>query len=220
MKPPLILIALLGSLQLSLGESETEEKKLTEEQIAAALEKHRDGSLVLAEDQDKLSAYVQDLIDEQTADKVIKLLKSAEVLMAEGIDQLELHETGGKTIAIETEIIEKIYEAAKAKQQQQKEDGSPSSESAQAMMDMLQRMMGKKPGKPSPGGEQKEGKEGSKEGGGNGLTGDSDAANQENNGDASGDTTQRRVPKASGKTGSQLPREFQKALDAYNRNTP
>ncbi len=37
--------------------------------------------------------------------------------MADATDMLESQDTGGATIATETEVIEKIFEAAKKKQQ-------------------------------------------------------------------------------------------------------
>lgn len=82
-----------------------------------ALKKHSEESKVVAKDQDELSADVQDLIQDQTDKKVIDLLAEAEKLMGEATELLEAKKTGGNTIAIETEIIEKIFEAAKAKSQ-------------------------------------------------------------------------------------------------------
>lgn len=80
-----------------------------------------------------------------------------------------------------------------------------------AMLQMMQQMMGKGEGK-----DQKPGKgEGSKPG--QGGKGDSDAANTANNGKSKGKTGERRVPKAAGQSGSALPAEFQKTLDAYNK---
>ena len=43
--------------------------------------------------------------------------------MADATDLLEQEKTGGPTIATETEVIEKIFEAAKKKKQQRKEEG-------------------------------------------------------------------------------------------------
>lgn len=83
--------------------------------MAEASQKHDKGSEKLADDQDSVSADVQELIDEQTNAKVIQLLTQVETLMAETTDRLEEKNTGGETIAIQTEIIEKIYEAAKEK---------------------------------------------------------------------------------------------------------
>jgi len=77
--------------------------------------------------------------------------------------------------------------------------------------------MGKKEGEGKGEGEGK--KPGDKPGekAGQGQTGESDAANTENGGNAGGKTEVRTVPKAAGSAGKSLPNEFQKALDAYNR---
>ena len=54
--------------------------------------------------------------------------------------------------------------------------------------------------------------------GGEGSTGESDSANTENKGVAKGEKgSERRVPRAAGKSGTTLPPEFQKALDGYNK---
>lgn len=86
------------------------------QQEAAA--KHSQGSQKLAIEQDELSADVQDLIEEQTNEKVILLLEQVEEIMGEVVDSLDETETGGQTIAAETEIIEKIFEAAQQRAQQ------------------------------------------------------------------------------------------------------
>jgi hypothetical protein len=181
-----------------------EEKKDT----AEMLERHAEGSEKLADEQDELSADVQQLVIEQTVQQVIDLLTDVEGIMDETTDYLAETETGGETIAAQTEIIEKIHQAAKAKQQQS------GGEAGGAMMDMMERMMGKKEGE----GKGKEGK-GKKPGdqAGQGQTGDSDSANEANGGNAGGKSEERTVPKAAGTAGKSLPREFQQALDAYNR---
>ena len=92
-----------------------EKEKPTEAAKAEATVKHDKGTKKLADDQDSVSADVQELIDEQTNAKVIDLLSQVETLMAETTDRLDEKNTGGETIAIQTEIIEKIYEAAKEK---------------------------------------------------------------------------------------------------------
>lgn len=97
--------------------------KPSKEDLAQSLEKHSEGSRRLAHEQDDLSADVQDLIDEQTHPQVIQLLREIEVVMADATDLLEQEKTGGPTIATETEVIEKIFEAAKKKKQQRKEEG-------------------------------------------------------------------------------------------------
>lgn len=98
-------------------------KKLSQAEIANAVKKHSSGSKKLSLEQDELSADVQDLIDEQTDPEVVKLLKEIELTMAEATDLLEQTNTDGSTIAVETEVIEKIFEAAKKKQQQQQSGG-------------------------------------------------------------------------------------------------
>ncbi len=172
------------------------------------MEKHRDGASKVADKQDELSADVQQLTIEQTVPKVIELLSQVEDMMDEATDNLSAAETGGKTLAAQTEVIEKIHEAAKEKQ---KQSGSAS---GSAMMDMMERMMGKNP----EGDKKDKGKEGKpSETGSNGQTGDSDTANGSTAGEAGGKSEVRKVPKASGTAGKSLPEEFNQALDAYNR---
>ncbi len=178
--------------------------------VAEIAEKHRDAANEVADRQDELSADVQQLTIEQTVPKVIELLNEVEDMMDEATDHLAEAETGGKTIAAQTEVIEKIHEAAKAKQQQ-----SGSGASGGAMMDMMERMMGKEPGGKAKG----KGKGGgpSEQGGTEGQTGDSDSANTTTNGEVGGKLEVRTVPKAGGSAGRNLPEEFNRALDAYNR---
>ena len=94
-----------------------------EENVQQALKQHGEKAQSLAIEQDELSADVQDLIDDQTDAEVIGILREIEVIMADATDLLEQKNTGGATIATETEVIEKIFEAAKKKQQNQKKDG-------------------------------------------------------------------------------------------------
>lgn len=183
-----------------------------EEPINPALLKHRQGAEKVADLQDELSADVQQLVIEQTVPKVIELLNEVEGIMDEATDQLAAHETGGRTIAAQTEIIEKIHAAAKEKQKQQ-----GSGQSGGAMMDMMERMMGKNPegdkeAKAKEGGEGNSGDEAGKGGGGA-----SDAGNDTGLGQAGGKNEARRVPKAGGTAGLVLPEEFRSAFDAYNR---
>jgi hypothetical protein len=91
--------------------------KLTDKQIAQAVKKHHSGAKKLSLEQDELSADVQDLLDEQTDPEVAKLLGEIELTMAEATDLLEETNTDGATIAVETEVIEKIFDAAKKKKQ-------------------------------------------------------------------------------------------------------
>ncbi len=177
------------------------------------LARHRAGSAKVADQQDELSADVQQLTIEQTVPKVIELLNQVEEIMDEVTDKLAKSDTGGGTIAAETEIIEKIHAAAKEKQKQQ-----GSGQSGSAMMDMMERMMGKEPGEGKDGKGKGEGKDGEPgDEGGQGMTGLSDAANSAAGGQTGGKSEARRVPKAAGSAGHGLPEEFRKALDAYNR---
>ncbi len=180
-----------------------------ETQQSPAIVEHRDGANKVADQQDELSADVQQLTIEQTVPKVIELLNEVEKIMDEATDQLAAADTGGSTLAAQTEIIEKIHAAAKEKQ---KQEGS--GQSGSAMMDMMERMMGKEPE-----GDQKGKGKGDKPGdtAGEGATGLSDQANEAGGGQTSGKSEARRVPKASGTAGQVLPEEFRKAMDAYNR---
>jgi hypothetical protein len=171
--------------------------------------KHAEGSEQLGSEQDELSADVQQLVIEQTNPKVIELLADVEDIMDEATDRLLEADTGGETIAAQTEIIEKIYQAAK---QKQSEGGG--GQSGGAMMDMLEKMMGKG----SQGeGQGKEGEKGEGQTGGKGQEGESDTGNEANGGVAGGKVEPRSVPKAAGSAGTTMPEEFRKALDAYNR---
>lgn len=189
--------------------------------IQEVIRKHAEGAEKVADEQDELSADVQQLVIEQTIPEVIELLSSVEGIMDETTDYLLEPDTGGRTIAAQTEIIEKIHEAAKAKQQKQKGGGS---EAGGAMMDMMEKMMGEGKGKAKGKGKGKGEQEGQGEGegeggekGGQGSGGESDSQNEAVGGNSGANTTERRVPKASGNSGKNLPAEFQSALDAYNR---
>jgi hypothetical protein len=197
---PSFLIATLWAIIPVVGAAEN---PTPEEQLVT----HREGSAKVADEQDELSADVQQLVIEQTAPKVIELLGEVENIMDEATDMLSESNTGGDTIAAQTEIIEKIHAAAKEKQSQCKGGGK----SGSAMMDMMERMMGKKTGE----GKESKGKGGDK--GGKGQTGLSDTANEATGGQGGGNSEIRRVPKAAGAATLALPEEFRKAFDAYNR---
>jgi hypothetical protein len=185
------------------------------------IKKHAEGAEKVADEQDELSADVQQLVIEQTIPEVIDLLSSVEGIMDETTDYLSEPDTGGRTIAAQTEIIEKIHEAAKAKQQKQKGEGS---EAGGAMMDMMEKMMSEGEGKAKGKGKGKGKGEGEEEGkgdggekGGQGSGGESDSQNEAVGGNSDANSIERRIPKASGNSGKNLPTEFQSALDAYNR---
>lgn len=195
---PLILSITLATAVLSASAEETPAED--------PLEIHRQGADRLVEEQDELSADVQQLVLEQTHPKVIELLGKVENIMDETTERLADADTGGATIAAQTEIIELIHAAAKEKQQQS------GSQTGGAMMEMMERMMGKNPQGQNPGEEGKAG-----DSGGQGQTGGSDTANQAVNGNPDGAGQTRRVPKSSGTAGSSIPQEFRRAFDAYNR---
>jgi hypothetical protein len=210
---PIYLFALLIGSGLN-----AETKKINKEEM---LKKHAEGADKVANEQDELSADVQQLVIEQTIPDVIELLSKVEAIMDETTDYLTEPDTGGRTIAAQTEIIEKIHEAAKAKQQKQK---GGSSEAGGAMMDMMEKMMGEGEGKEKGKGKGKGEGEGEKDGdgeggnkGGQGSTGESNTGNEAVGGNSNANPEERRVPKASGNAGKSLPTEFQSALDAYNR---
>ncbi|MEO8616490.1 MAG: hypothetical protein ABI600_15205 [Luteolibacter sp.] len=172
--------------------------------------KYNDGSSKVADKQDELSADVQQLTIEQTVPQVIELLNDVEKIMDEATDRLAKSDTGGDTIAAQTEIIEKIHAAAKEKKKQ-----GGGGDSGSAMMDMMERMMGKKPEGDQPG--KGKGDQPSDKGNGGGVSGLSDTPNDPTGGQAGGKSEARRVPKAAGGAGHPLPEEFRSALDAYNR---
>ena len=201
-------LALLAMPALAFAAEEPDKDK----ELALKIAEHLEGSAKLAERQDELAADVQQLIIEQTNPKVIELLEAVEDVMDEASELLLDSNTGGVTIAAETEVIEKIFEAAKERQKQQGQ-GQPDDGSG-AMLEMMQEMMGQ--GKPADKPGQQPG-QGEGDQGGEGKTGDSDSANSANAGAAGGKQEERRVPKASGTAGQNLPAEFQPALDAYNR---
>lgn len=183
---------------------------------AAILSEHQQGAKKTSVKQDELAGDVQQLRIEQTIPEVIALLDEVEIIMDEASEKLLDSNTGGDTIAAQTEVIEKIFEAAKKKQQQQGQgEGKPQQgEGAQGMMEMMKRMMGE-------GAEGDEKKPGNKPGSkpGDGQKGESDTANSAINGNGSGQKSEeRRVPKASGAPGQEFPEEYRKALDAYNRS--
>ena len=219
MKATHIIITLGSCMALLNAESKIDLKELDLAPELPPTEKHAKGSEEVAVDQDELSADVQQLVIEQTNPKVIELLGEVENIMDEATEMLSEHDTGGKTMAAQTEIIEKIHAAAKEKQK-----GS-SSKSGGAMMDMMEKMMGKGQGqcqgkKPGQGNKPGEGEgegEGQGNSGGKGQTGESDTVNGHEGGIGTGPDETRRIPKASGVGPATIPQEYRKAFDAYNR---
>ncbi len=202
---PAALISGLATLLAAITSAEPQPPAPAEIQA-----KHAQGAEIVAADQDELSADVQQLIVEQTVPKVIELLTEVEDIMAETTDRLAAADTGGETMAGQTEIIEKIHAAAKEKQKQ-----GGGSQSGGAMMDMMERMMGKKPQDGQPDKKGQGDQPGDNSGGG--MNGQSDSGNDAAAGQTTGRAETRRIPKAAGNAGQEIPAEFRRALDAYNR---
>lgn len=198
MKIPIALLAVVPSFLVVAAD---------DPELARALAQHQERSRELADQQDELAADVQQLTIEQTDPQVIDMFRQVEGIMDEAAELLFEHRTDGPTIAAETEVIEKIYEAAKQRQQ----SGGGQSEAGGAMMEMLERMLGREPGQNGPSGPQPGDQ------GGEGMTGESATGNESVDGTAGGAVEERRVPKGSGTGGRSLPAEFRPALDAYNR---
>lgn len=210
MKAPLHLPTslLLTTVILCAGQSLTADQAV-EGQVADLSER----SSELAEEQDELAADVMELAEEQTVPQVITLLNEVEVIMGEVVDELFEDQTGGETLAAQTEIIEKIFDAAQKRQQQSQSSSQQSQENMGAMLEMMERMLGKEP-TPSEQPAQKPGSEA-----GEGGKGESDLKNDTISGDTSSEGTERTVPRGTGNSELRLPQEFQPLLDAYNRNS-
>lgn len=118
-----LILASLTSLADEHYNKSAANELAADQDTASILQHHGEKAQLLSLEQDELSADVQDLIDEQTDPEVIKMLREIEMIMADATDLLDQKNTGGATIATETEVIEKIFEAAKKKQQNQKKDG-------------------------------------------------------------------------------------------------
>ncbi len=166
----------------------------------------------LSEKQDYLSGDVQELVELQTQEKVIQKLEEVETNMVEATLNLIDGDTSGETIAIQTEIIEKAYEAAKAKQ----DSKNSKSGTDKALMEMLRKMLGKEEeAQPSKSKGSSSGKAGGK-----GQEGEANSGNEASSTASStlpiGST--RSVPSAAPTAGQLLPAEFQELVDDYNKN--
>ncbi len=118
MKKTITAILLASSLIVTAKEPATKsDKKAVEKTTVDPEATHLEKSDQLSIEQDKQASNVIELIIEQTNPKVVELLMEVEVLMANATDNLEEGNTGIETITTETEIIEKIFEAAKEKSQ-------------------------------------------------------------------------------------------------------
>ena len=219
MKPLLYLLSLallpssLNGQELAVELKQTGSPQEIAQRVLARAEE-------LAEVQDELSADVMELIESQTVPEVIALLEEVEQVMIEVIDDLAEGTTGGPTLAAETEVIEKILAAAQEKQQSSEDSSPESKESMGAMLDMMKRMTGKQTGENQGKEPSEEGEKPNGESSGNGSTGDSDTKNKEQSGKIGDENSVRIIPRGSAPPGTGLPNEFQKLLDAYNRNHP
>lgn len=77
--------------------------------------KHKETASKLAVQQDELQADTSDLILGETNEEVVELLKKCRHAMNDAVDLLEVYNTGGQTLAAQSDVIELIYQAAKAK---------------------------------------------------------------------------------------------------------
>ena len=172
--------------------------------------KHKETASKLAVQQDELQADTSDLILGETNEEVVELLKKCRHAMNDAVDLLEVYNTGGQTLAAQSDVIELIY--------QPKPGG-------RALMDMLRQLLGMDHDAQSA--EQQEGdekgQEGSQKGSGNnsgrGTNGKSNMASSQDKGVSNPDTAveTRSVPKSTGMSADDMPSEFRKALDAYNK---
>lgn len=188
--------------------------------------KHKETAAKLAGQQDELQADTSDLIMGETNEEVVELLKKCRHAMNDAVDLLEIYNTGGQTLAAQSEVIELIYQAAKAKMTNAGGEPKPG---GQALMDMLRQLLGMDSDSQAmeqqegDGEGQGKGENGSQKGKGNnpghGADGKSNMASTQEKGISNPDmaTETRSVPKSTGMSADDMPAEFRKALDAYNK---
>lgn len=188
--------------------------------------KHKETAAKLAGQQDELQADTSDLIMGETNEEVVELLKKCRHAMNDAVDLLEIYNTGGQTLAAQSEVIELIYQAAKAKMTNAGGEPKPG---GQALMDMLRQLLGMDSDSQAmeqqegDGEGQGKGENGSQKGKGNnpghGANGKSNMASTQEKGVSNPDmaTETRSVPKSTGMSADDMPAEFRKALDAYNK---
>lgn len=155
--------------------------------------------------QDELSADLQELIQQETNQKVIEFLSQAEELMSQSTDLLESQTTGQSSIVINNEVIERLYNAAKQKSQ----SPGQSKEQNDALMQMMQRMM-----EEAFDDKEAQGNAQQSSGDGEGANGSS---TQTLGNATSENTKQRRISRKSGTILKNIPREFQEIIESYNR---
>lgn len=188
--------------------------------------KHKETAAKLAGQQDELQADTSDLIMGETNEEVVELLKKCRHAMNDAVDLLEIYNTGGQTLAAQSEVIELIYQAAKAKMTNAGGEPKPG---GQALMDMLRQLLGMDSDSQAmeqqegDGEGQGKGENGSQKGKGNnpghGADGKSNMDSTQEKGVSNPDmaTETRSVPKSTGMSADDMPAEFRKALDAYNK---
>lgn len=188
--------------------------------------KHKETASKLAGQQDELQADTSDLIMGETNENVVELLKKCRHAMNDAVDLLEVYNTGGQTLAAQSDVIELIYQAANAKMTGA---GGQPKPGGQALMDMLRQLLGMDSDSQSAeqqngeGEGEGEGQNGAQKGKGNnpghGADGKSNMASTQEKGVSNPDMAAetRSVPKSTGMSADDIPSEFRKALDAYNK---
>lgn len=202
--------------------------------------KHKETAEKLAVQQDELQADTSDLIMGETNEEVVDLLKKCRHAMNDAVDLLENYNTGGPTLAAQSEVIELIYLAAKARMSMPGSgegggkmpkfgEGKGMKPGSEALMNMLRQLLGMDSESQSmqqgdsegegQGQGQGEGQNGRGNKPGKGADGKSDMASSQEKGVSNPDTAaeSRSVPKSTGMSADDMPAEFRKALDAYNR---
>lgn len=168
------------------------------------LEKHKDKDPRYSDNAKRLARLQQGLEKDLKAvanqisgpPKIVKMLDQAMAAMADATELLDRPDTGGRTIAAETEVIELLSESIN------QGSGSGSSSSS-AAMGMMMGMMGMTPSNgPTPGGNPT---------GGN-TTKSTDPIQGTGKGGTPGERT---VTKAGGRSSSAFPAEFRDALEGF-----
>lgn len=188
--------------------------------------RHKETASKLAAQQDELQADTSDLIMGETNEEVVELLRKCRHAMNDAVDLLEVYNTGGQTLAAQSDVIELIYQAAKSKMTGA---GGQPKPGGQALMDMLRQLLGMDGNSQTAeqqegeGEGEGEGQNGSRKGkgsnSGQGADGKSKMASTQEKGVSNPDmaTEARSVPKSTGMSADDMPSEFRKALDAYNK---
>lgn len=189
--------------------------------------KHQETAEKLAVQQDELQADASDLILGETDEEVVDLLKKCRHAMNDAVDLLEVYNTGGPTLAAQSEVIELIYLAAKARMSMPGAGagGGQMKPGSQALMDMLRQLLGMDDGSQQEMAQQEGEGEGRGQGEGKGsrpgkgADGKSGMASVQEKGISNPDMAaeSRSVPKSTGVAADDMPSEFRKALDAYNK---